>query len=157
MVDHAPQPHLSSEKLADLRRQLADHKAKQWTTSDYVFWTVTLIFAVSVVTCAVWPMPASPRESKSSEARAALGTIKDRLRVKFIQNKGKADPSWKLSDLVNTSELAGQYYGAADYSLVSLTENTAMFRAAANTNNTSPQVTMTVTNIQTGAATLTSP
>ncbi|MCC6572542.1 MAG: hypothetical protein IT462_02010 [Planctomycetes bacterium] len=102
-------------------------------------------------------LSAATNEAKSSEARAALGTIKDRLRVKYIQNNNSVNTKWTLSDLVNTAELSGKYYGAADYSMTALAENTATFKAAANTQTRAPQVTMSITNIQTGAATLTSP
>lgn len=96
-------------------------------------------------------------EAKSSEARAALGTIKDRLRTKFIQNDNEVNTDWTLDDLVNVSELTGKYYHANDYCLISLAASTATFRANANTVTSSPQVTMSITNIQTGASTLTSP
>lgn len=117
-----------------------------------------VVVIIGILALAAIPLiSANTNEAKSSEARAALGTIKDRLRTKYIQNDNAVNTSWAIGDLVNTNELAGKYYGAADYSQQSLAATTASYRAAANTNNTSPQVTMSITNIQTGAASLTSP
>lgn len=117
-----------------------------------------VVVIIGILALAAIPLiSANTNEAKSSEARAALGTIKDRLRVKYIQNNNAVNTSWTIADLVNTTELTGKYYGAGDYSQSALAAATATYVAAANTNNSSPQVTMTISNIQTGAATLTSP
>lgn len=117
------------------------------------FFLINVILALAAIPL----VSANTNEAKSSEARAALGTIKDRLRVKFIQNDNHTNTSWRLGDLINANELQGKYYGPNDYSIVSLQDNSAVFRAAANVQTTSPQVTMTITNTMTGRATVTSP
>lgn len=117
-----------------------------------------VVVIIGILALAAIPLiSANTNEAKSSEARAALGTIKDRLRAKYVQNDNAVNTSWTITDLVNTAELAGKYYGSADYSQVTLTANSASYRAAANTTTSSPQVTLTVTSVQTGAGTISSP
>ncbi|MCC6574696.1 MAG: prepilin-type N-terminal cleavage/methylation domain-containing protein [Planctomycetes bacterium] len=117
-----------------------------------------VVVIIGILAMAAIPLiSANTEEAKSSEARAALGTIKDRLRAKYVQNNMTINTSWTLADIVNTTELAGKYYGSGDYSLVSLAATTATLRASANTNNQSPQVTLTISNITAGSVTLSSP
>lgn len=164
MVDHAPQPHLSPEsdeqrqtRIARLKKEIATYEAKRVKKAELIMWAVTVVFVVGLFVLLTWPIPHGGGEAKSSEARAALGTIKDRLRTKFLDNKNTVNITWTLSDLVNSTDVNGKWYAWPDYSLLSLTTNTAIFRAAANVNTTAPQVTMRITNIQTGEATITSP
>lgn len=131
--------------------------AKQSHAWKLILLLPTLVLAFCSLTLPM-TMACGGGEAKSSEARAALGTIKDRLRTRFIQNGNRVDPHWRLADLVNVSELSGKYYGADDYVVdVPITAGGAVFRALANTATNAPQVTLTITNIQTGSATLTSP
>lgn len=117
-----------------------------------------VVVIIGILALAAIPLiSAHLQEAKAAEAKAALGTIKDRLRTKFVQNNNAVNTSWTLADLVNTSELTGQFYGAADYSMPALAATTATFRASANTNTGAPQVTMSVTNIQAGQGQLTMP
>ncbi|MCC6572655.1 MAG: prepilin-type N-terminal cleavage/methylation domain-containing protein [Planctomycetes bacterium] len=117
-----------------------------------------VVVIIGILALAAIPLiSANTNEAKSSEARAALGIIKDRLRGKFVTNAYTVNTSWTISDIVNTTELNGKYYGAGDYSQTALAATTASYQAAANTNNGSPQVTMSISNIQSGAGTLSSP
>ncbi|MCC6572657.1 MAG: prepilin-type N-terminal cleavage/methylation domain-containing protein [Planctomycetes bacterium] len=117
-----------------------------------------VVVIIGILALAAIPLISdNTRDAKAAESRAALGTIKDRLRVKYIQNNNTVNTSWTIADLVNTTELTGKYYGGSDYSMTALTATTATFQAAANTNNQSPQVTLAVTNIQSGQGTITSP
>lgn len=117
-----------------------------------------VVVIIGILALAAIPLiSANTNEAKSSEARAALGTVKDRLRTKYIQNNNTVNTSWTIADLCNTSELGGKYYGAGDYSMANLTNTAATLTAAANTTTGSPSVTMSITSISSGAATITSP
>ncbi len=55
--------------------------------------------------------------ARSSEARAAMGAIKDRL-VREHERAGRLDPSWTLADLgFNPSDFDGDYYDASNFGI----------------------------------------
>ncbi|GIK51757.1 MAG: hypothetical protein BroJett014_07300 [Planctomycetota bacterium] len=65
------------------------------------------------------PLCAS-EEARSSEARAALGALKDRLLVKYRESGGRVDTRWGIGDLLSPQEmreLDGSYFQRNDYSL----------------------------------------
>ena len=118
------------------------------------FILVNIILALAAIPL----IQSNTNEAKSSEARAALGMLKDRVRVKFINNNNRVDPRWRITDIVHPAELKGKYYGPNDYEIVGEMRNDlVVLRARANTTSGAPQVTLTMTNVGTGAATITSP
>lgn len=118
----------------------------------------SLLLAVVCIVAAS-ALAASRPESPGSEARAALGTIKDRVRTKFIQNNDKLDPNLRLEDLLNVVELDGQYYDRTSYGFFvrSAEDKTACAYALHQFEGDGPQMVMEITNVQTGEATFSSP
>ncbi|MBV6517355.1 MAG: hypothetical protein HPKKFMNG_03084 [Planctomycetes bacterium] len=66
------------------------------------------------------PLAATSEEARSSEARACLGALKDRLLVKYRESGGRFDTRWTVGDLLSADEmreLDGSYFRRDDYSL----------------------------------------
>ena len=121
-----------------------------------------VVVIIGILALAAIPLISSnTNEAKSSEARAALGTLKDRFRVMYVNNNNLGVAAWDVASAVTVSELTGKYYAGGDYSVSTAFTATATapgtLRAAANGTTTSPQVTMAISNLGTGAATITSP
>lgn len=119
-----------------------------------------LIVVVIIGILAIAAIPiirSNTQDAKLAESRSTLGVLKDRLRTKYLDNDRTVNTSWTLADIVNTSELGGKFYGAGDYSMSNLTNSTVSFSAAANTTTDSPQTTLSITDIATGAGDFTTP
>jgi hypothetical protein len=55
--------------------------------------------------------------AQPAEARAALGALKDRLRVMYEKNGKRVDTHWCVEDCLPAQELTGTYFSPKDYSL----------------------------------------
>lgn len=77
------------------------------------------LLAILLALAVAAPLCAS-EEARSSEARAALGALKDRLLVKYREGGGRVDTRWGIGDLLSPQEmreLDGSYFKRNDYSL----------------------------------------
>ena len=66
------------------------------------------------------PISANSEEVRSSEARAALGALKDLLRRKYHENGDRADVRWTIADIMahhDSRELNGSYFTYKSYTL----------------------------------------
>lgn len=75
-----------------------------------------VVVIVGILALAAIPLIASnTEEARSSEARAALGAMKDRARVVYQRAPTTA---WSLANLgIDANELAGSYFTSTSYSI----------------------------------------
>lgn len=75
-----------------------------------------VVVIVGILALAAIPLIASnTEEARSSEARAALGAMKDRARVVYQRTP---NTTWTLAALgINTTELAGSYFTSNSYTI----------------------------------------
>ncbi len=75
---------------------------------------------ILILICALMAAPLCANSvtfAQPSEARAAMGTIRDRLRKKFENNGNRIDPSWRLDAVVSAGEVGGTFFERSDYTL----------------------------------------
>ncbi len=93
--------------------------------SGFPTWAIVLIvclvigpFLIGILAVAAIPLIASNTdEARSSEARAALGAMKDRARVVYQRNPSARVDKYSLG--LGTTELNGSYFTDANYSVYS--------------------------------------
>ena len=61
--------------------------------------------------------PAFTELAQPTEARAALGALKDRIRVMYEKNGKRVDANWRVEDCLPEQELTGTYFSPKDYTL----------------------------------------
>ncbi len=132
------------------------------TTGFTLIELLIVVVIIGILALAAIPLiHSNTTDAKQSESRSALGTLKDRFRVLYANNNNLGVAAWDVASAVTVSELTGKYYAGGDYSVSTAFTATATspgaLRAAANGTTTSPQVTLTITNLGTGQGSISSP
>ena len=95
--------------------------------------------------------------ARLSEAHAALGTLKDRLRVFYVKNNNNLPNDLTLDKLLAGRALDYRYYGSFGFELKGNAQDNfkgTTFTAKPRTGVDSPVVTLTILNVQNGDSTI---
>ena len=78
-----------------------------------------VVVIIGILALAAIPLiTANTQEAKAGEAKAALGTIKDRMRVYYVQNNNALGAATIVTYIPQFAvELSGEYYASTDYSI----------------------------------------
>ena len=78
-----------------------------------------VVVIIGILALAAIPLiTANTQEAKAGEAKAALGTIKDRMRVYYVQNNNSLGAATIVTYIPQFAlELTGEYYASGDYSI----------------------------------------
>lgn len=86
----------------------------------------------------------SQHESKAFEAKAAIGTIKDRMRAYYVRNNNTLAGTDLTAYIPGARiELAGEYYAATDYSIRSINGTRITLAAEGSEQDSRPAVEYT--------------